>query len=298
MKTSSTRKEYLISLYNTRSIIALAAGVLVILLAGAAIAWKVQVFASAEENRFHYFTVQSNLLAILGAAFMIPYAIEGIRKKRFTIPRWLVVFQYAAASCVAITFVTALTIILPTQGDTAVTGEDFWLHLITPLITVVLFECVETGISLTRQDTLIAQIPYWVYMIIYYIAVIVVGKERGGWSDFYLTQQFWPAWVSVILMLVLGFGVSTLLRVIQNRRAAQSRERITRLWVADMEPAEVLIEAFGLGRYMGAHCDASDLDVPVDIFAMMETRYGVSMDALAKAFIKGTVDAMKGRDIK
>lgn len=75
--------------------------------------------------------------------------------------------------------------------------------------------------------------------------------------------------------------------VIQNRRAAQSRNRITRLWSEDMEREEVLIEAFGLGRYMGAHCDSSELVIPADIFAMLEERYGVTLDALTRAYVRG-----------
>ena len=298
MKVSSSKKEYLISLYHTRSMIALAAGILVVCLAAVAVTTKLLDYAYAEENRLHYFTIQSNILAAVGAAFLIPYAIEGIRKKRFTLPRWLVVFHYACAACAAITFVTAIVIILPVMGRTAVTGTDFWMHLIVPICNVVLFQCVETGTRLSRRDTLIALIPYWLYIIVYYIEVCVIGKENGGWSDFYMTQEFFPIGVSLILMLVIGYGVAAGLRAIQNRLADRGRARITRLWTEDMEPAEVLIEAFGLGRFMGAHCDASDLAVPVDILSLLEERYGVSLDALTKAYLKGSLDAMKGRDIE
>ncbi len=259
---------------------------------------KILNYAYAEENRLHYFTVKSNILAAVGAAFLIPYAIEGIRKKRFTLPRWLVVFHYACASCAAITFTAAMVIILPVQGHTAVTGSDFWMHRIVPICNVILFQCIETGISLNRRDTVVAQIPYWLYMAVYYIEVFVIGKENGGWSDFYLTQKYFSKWITLIIMLVLGYCVASLLRLLQNMRAAQSRNRLTRLWKEDMEREEVLIEAFGLGRYMGAHCDASDLVIPADIFVLLEERYGVPMDDLARAYIKGSMDAMKGLDIK
>lgn len=76
-----------------------------------------------------------------------------------------------------------MVIILPVQGITAVTGTDFWMHLIVPVCNVILFQCVETGISLTRKDTVIAQIPYWLYIIVYYVEVFVIGKENGGWGD-------------------------------------------------------------------------------------------------------------------
>lgn len=288
-----SKKEYLISLYHFRSVVALVAGILAFCVIMVAVMVKLLVYASASENRLHFFTVLSNLLAAVGASFMIPYAVEGIRKKRFTLPRWLIEFQYAGATCVAITFVVSITIILPTQGLTAVTGTDFWLHIIAPVCTVVLFQCVETGIELTRRDIVIAQLPFWAYMAVYYVEVVVIGEENGGWSDFYMTQVYCPIWVSLIALVAVGFGISALLRVINNKRAAQSVRRLTRLWNEDMEPVAVLTEVFGLGRYMGARCDGSDLVVPVDIFAMLEQRYGITMDRLTKAYMRGAMDTIR-----
>ena len=296
-KRTKLKRKYLITLYQTRSIVALVAGILVLCCTMAAVAVKIQVYAFADENRLHFFTVQSNLLSAVGAAFMIPYAIEGIRRKRFTLPRWLVIFQYSGATCVAITLITTLILILPTQGKGALMGTDFWLHLITPLCTVALFQCVETGVILSRKHMIIALIPYWLYMIVYYIEVIIIGKENGGWGDFYMTTAFWPAWVSIILMLTIGFCIAFFLRMVHNKLAIKSRNRIMEKWDPNMEPHELLTEAFGLGRYMGAHCDASDLVIPVDVFSMMEQRYTVTIDALTKAFVKGAMDALKDRQI-
>ena len=294
MKTRRKQHEYLISLYTTRSKIALVSGILMIICTLVVIAHALEDYTGEEESNLHYFTVQSNILAAIGAAFMIPYAVEGIRKKRFALPHWLVLFQYAGASCVAITLVTAMTIILPTQGLMAVQGMNFWLHLITPLCTVVLFLCVETGVCLERRDVFIALIPYWIYMVIYFINVVLVGR----WTDFYMTMAFWPAWVSVVLMLALGTAVAFTLRYIHNKRAAESTERLTRTWQDDMSPVELRVEAFGLGRYMGVHCDHHDLVIPVDIFEMMAKKYDVTLGELSKAFVKGAMDAIREREGK
>ncbi len=293
------RKKYLISLEETRSIVALAAGILVFFCTLAAILIKVEVYMiEMGEHPLHYFTVLSNFLSAIGAAFMIPYAVEGIRKKRFVLPRWVVLFQYSGATCVAVTMVTSLALILPTQGSTAVTGTNFWLHVVTPILTVVLFQCVETGIAFTRRDSLIVLIPYWVYMAVYYVMVILIGKERGGWSDFYMTRAYWPLWVSLVLMLAMGFVISAVLRVVQNRRAAQSWKRIARAWSEDLEPTQLLIEAFGLGRYIGAKCSSGELTIPLDIFTVMAGKYDVSLEKLTKAYTKGALDTIEERSRK
>ena len=120
-----TKKEYLISLYHSRSVVALVAAVLAFCIIMIAVMVKLLVYASASENRLHFFTVLSNLLAAVGASFMIPYAVEGIRKKRFTLPRWLIVFQYAGATCVAITFVVSIAVICPRRGSPQSPGRIF-----------------------------------------------------------------------------------------------------------------------------------------------------------------------------
>ncbi len=282
---------YLIALEEKRSKVALAAGICVFFFTLAAVLIAAEQYISAEENPLHYFTLLSNLWSAAAAAFMIPYAAEGIRKKRFVLPKWIVLFQYAGATCVSITMISALLIILPTQGMMALSGTNFWLHIVTPVCTVVLFESVESGVSFTRRDMLWPLVPYFTYMLVYFIMVIVIGEENGGWSDFYWTQAFWPAGYSALLMAAVGIAAALIMRAVHNRRALNSWESITRLWSDDLEPAELLTEAFGLGRYIGSKGIGAELNVPVDIFRLMSERYGIPVEKLTGAFIKGALDA-------
>ena len=115
-------KKYLIALEERNSKIALAAGILVFFCTMAAIMIKFRDFIqTGDEHPLHYFTVLSNFLSAVGAGFMIPYAVEGIRKKRFILPQWIVLFQFSGAICVAVTMVSTLALILPTQGMPALT---------------------------------------------------------------------------------------------------------------------------------------------------------------------------------
>ncbi len=291
-------KKYLIALEETRSVVALAAGILIFACALASIFVMAKDDQGAYEYPLHYFTVWANFLSAVAAAFMIPYAVEGIKEKRFILPRWIVLFQYAGANSLAITLVSALTIILPTQGVGAISGTNFWLHIITPALTIILFQCVETGVSFKRPELLLTLIPYWVYMAVYFFMVIIIGEKNGGWSDFYMTQAFWPAWVSALLMTAIGFIVSTVLLIIHNKRTAQSWERVKKMWSEDLEPAQLLIEAFGLGRYMGAKYTDGGLAIPFDIFRVMSKQYDIPLDKLTKAYVKGALDACEERNSK
>ncbi len=156
--------------------------------------------------------------------------------------------QYAGANCLAITLISVLAIILPTQGVDAISGPNFWLHLITPALTIVLFQCVETGVRFRRPELLLTLIPYWVYMAVYFFMVIIIGEKNGGWSHFYMTQAFWPVWITALLMTTIGFVISTVLFMIHNKRAEQSWKYVENMWSDRLEPAQQLLEAFGLGN--------------------------------------------------
>ena len=75
-------KKYLIALEETHSVIALITGILILFITLGAIFYMIEI-TTEEENSLHYFTVLSNLLSACGATFMVPFAVEGIRKKRF-----------------------------------------------------------------------------------------------------------------------------------------------------------------------------------------------------------------------
>ena len=295
MVVPKTQKKYLIALEETRSIIALISGTIVFVFTLGAVFYMLNTTPDDEENALHYFTVLSNLLAATGAAFMIPYAVEGIRKKRFVLPRWVVLFQYSGATCVAVTMFSSLVLILPTQGMKSMAGPNFWLHVVTPACTVILFLCVETGIAIKCKEIIIPMIPYCAYSAVYTVMVVAIGKDRGGWSDFYMTQTFWPAWISFLLMMGIGFTVAAIMRIIHNKHAKMSWKRISGMWSSDLEPSELLVEAFGLGRYIGAHCSREELTVPLDIFYLMSEKYDVPVDKLTRAYVKGALDAIGER---
>ena len=47
---------------------------------------------------FRYFTIDMNLFGAVGAGMIVPYAVEGIRKKRFSCPRWTAKLYYVGTS--------------------------------------------------------------------------------------------------------------------------------------------------------------------------------------------------------
>lgn len=293
-KATERSKKYLIALAEQQSILALCAGLLLLVCTFAAIIIWVDSYDGTEEPPLHYFTALSNLMSALAASFMIPYAVDGIRKKHFVLPRYIVLFQFSAATCVSVTMLTSLVLILPTQGVMAVQGTNFWLHIITPLCAVILFQCVETGVSISKREAILCLIPFWIYIAVYFVMVVIVGEERGGWSDFYMARAFWPAWISIIMFLIVGFVMAMVLRLVHNRRAVQFWNRVSMLWTEDTLPEEMLVEAFGLGRYVGRNVNSeTELSVPVSLFEKMSETFGLSVEKLINAYIYGALDSLR-----
>ena len=171
------------------------------------------------------------------------------------------------------------------------------MHIITPALTIVLFQCVETGIRFKRSESLLTLIPYWTYMAVYFFAVIVLGESNGGWSDFYMTQAFWPVWISFLLMVAIGFVVSSVLFAVHNKQAKRNWKYIEN-WSKNLEPTQLLIEVFGLGRYMGEKHTDGELSIPLDIFQTISGQYGIPVERLTKAYIKGALDSIGERSAK
>ena len=296
MKEKDTKhsRKYLIDLVERHSVVALIAGIMVFGITIASIIIWIDGYDHVSEEPLHYFTALSNLMSAIAAAFMIPYAVEGIRKKHFVLPRYIVLFQFSGATCVSITMLTALCIILPIQGADAVTGTNFWLHVVTPLCAVILFQCVETGMTISKRAAILSLIPFWTYITVYFIMVVVIGEENGGWSDIYMTQRFFPVWVTLGLFLSFGFIMTMVMRAVHNLRARQFWKRVSALWTDDTLPEEMLVEAMGLGRYVGKRENSEvELAVPMNIFMKMSERFDIPVEKLINAYIFGALDSMK-----
>ena len=292
MKVSKSKKEYIVALNNKRSIRALIAAIIVSLSTFICVVISV-ISLGEKESAFHYFTNLSNLLSATGALLMLPYAVEGIRKKRFTMPRWVSLFQYAGAVSVFITMTCACTIIYAAKGAAFAFGKhQLWLHLIIPILAIVLFLAVETGQYLTKKDSFIAQIPFWIYTLVYFVMVVLVGKDKGGWGDIYETNRF-PRILVFIALFSIGYAVAIFLRFIHNKIVDRGLRQLTARWEEDADPVELRIEAYGLGRYMASRLDKSEIIIPMDLFQRMSEKCGVPIDDLTTAYTKGVLHGLQ-----
>ena len=292
---------YSIDLDQRHSIIALIAGLVVSVCAFRAVAGGLmtapsEITPERGSSLYRLFTVNSNTLAAFGAVLMIPYAVEGIRNKRFVLPKWIAMFQYAGAICTTLTMLFAVFLIWPGAGaKLAFTGMNFWLHVICPIMSLVLLYTVESYNHFSNQDALLALTPFDIYAVIYIFNVVLLGPENGGWRDIYRLTIYLPATISAPLMFMFGFGIATLIRVLYNRLSEYRHNRMIKSLWSGLTPVELKIEVFGLGRYKGLHNDEDSINFPVDIFRTINRIYGIPIESLSTAYAKGVSDGLKER---
>lgn len=285
-------KQYIIALNKKRSIIALLACTVELLCClysiycGIVLYVKEGYFAS---TLFEYFTVLSGSYGALVSSFIIPFAIDGYRKKRFTYPRWTALLHYSSTLCTTLVFVFAVCFISFYDPVMAFGGYNFNLHVVCPILILIAFFLVEANHSFTARDTFTCMTPVFVYAAVYLYNVVIVKR----WEDFYHFTSFIPFYFSLILMLLLAYGIAFLIRILNNRKNALYRKRLMEKWDDDLDEVAIKIEVYGLGRYMGLSGQSSNVTMNLDILMDIAEKYGIKLEGLTRAYGKGVIDGVK-----
>ena len=83
--------------------------------------------------------------------------------------------------------------------------------------------------------------------------------------------------------------------VIKDRTWKKRNEALTAAWNDEMDPVEIRIEMYGLGRYAGHHEDRSYAVLPLDLVDLLAERFGIGKEDLIRRYIKGLLDGQKER---
>ena len=293
------RRRYIIGLYKRRSIIALIACLLALFFSMNGILFGLIRYTKngvSPKELFRYFTVDINFITAIGAGMLAPFAVEGIRKKRFSCPKWAAKLHYIGTSCISLIMFFAVFVISWTDPVMAFGEANFYLHIVCPVMIVLSFFFIESNYRYTSKDALFCIIPVLIYGFVYFTEVVVKGEENGGWPDYYHFTTNAPVAVSAAAMLAITFGVALLIGRISNilskYRAGKLEEG---LWEDDVSPVEIKIELFGLGRYMGRHEDMSNATLPLDIIELLSHKYGLKKEELIRSYTKGLMDGIDMR---
>ena len=245
---------------------------------------------------FCMFTVNSNILAAVSSFAIIPYAIDGIRKKEYVLPNWVVVFMMTGTTAVALTFLVSLFILSPVKGFVLIfTGSRFFLHGVCPILNILAFCLFITSHKVKVKETFFSLIPVAIYATVYFIMVVVITEANGGWNDFYGFATRIPFWIPAILILPLTFGIATLIRLWHNYSFVKRRKNEAQIFLEYFEgkDAEQIITEMGKAR--AKLQPSGDVIVPTFVIkkVMIFTESELDIDTACRMYLDGYLEAVK-----
>ena len=295
MEEKNTRKyttvrQYLVNLQRWRSLAALFACMITFYCSGWTITASLVYYSQMGwelTDYFRYFTTLSNMMTSVAAAFIIPFAINGIRLKRFVYPRWLALFHYSGVVFTTLTFVFSMVFILPWDPEFALGNGNFVLHVVCPIAIFIAYQLVESDEEISNRELVLCLSPFLLYCAVYVVMVVFVGEGKGGWEDLYMLNTFVPAYVSLpavwVLIVLLALGIRKLSNIVKGKR----RRKLIARWDTTKLPVSIKVEMYGLGRFHGLHGEGNELGIPYDLIYFLAQRYDMKMDELLRPYVKG-----------
>lgn len=226
---------------------------------------------------FRMFTVLSNILVGVASAMTIPFAVDGIRKRNYHLPRWIVTLTFVSVNCISLTFLVALAVLSPRAGFATIMtdGKNLFLHTIVPILAIVSFLFVNAYHTVKFKTAFLAVLPVFVYAMVYLVSAIIIGEENGGWRDHYHFEELMPWYYILPIMLLFSFGVACLLRVVHNRMHRRDQLATERYYQTSAEyDLPTVEEAIRKLARDDKACNADgDVTVPRRIIRFFEKKY-------------------------
>ena len=255
-----------------------------------------QNFDNMGIRTFCMFTVNSNILAALSSFAIIPYAIDGLRKKEYILPNWVVVFMLTGTTAVALTFLVSLFILSPVKGFVLIfTGSRFFLHGVCPVLNILAFCVFVTSHKITVKQSFFALIPVAIYAIVYFVMVVLIPKDLGGWDDFYGFATRVPIWISATVILPLTFGITTLVRLWHNHSFSKRRQNEAQIFLDYFDGKEAREILFEMGKGRAKIQPYGDVVLPTMVIKKIVyfTDSDLSINDACRLYLDGYLDAVQ-----
>ena len=212
---------------------------------------------------FCMFTVNSNIFVGIAMLMALPYTIDGLRKGYYHLPNWCVKLMFSATTAVALTFLVSLFILSPVKGFRLIfSGSRFFLHGVCPILAILTFTIFICDHFITVKEIIWALIPVFLYAVVYFVMVVVIGEERGGWDDFYGFATRVPLWVSIIVITPLTFGTAALLRLGHNKCCLRRRQQDAALYREALGKADIRDIVAYMARARRRESNTADIVIP------------------------------------
>lgn len=180
--------------------------------------------------------------------------------------------------------------------DRAYKGFNILTHLFCPILILISFFMTENGYLYTLRDRLLGLIPFVLYIVVYFTEVVLIGEAHGGWPDIYRITKYAHPLPAIAILLVMSFAINTLIAVISNHFTKKRMTKLYLYWDDEVDPVEVRIEAYGLGRMYAQKGEKHSVQIPLDLLEHLAKKYHLDTEDLMKPFVKGLLNGFKERE--
>ena len=168
---------------------------------------------------FLFFTTDANLLTAVASVIVAVYDIRILRGKADALPKYAELLKYVGVVSLMLTFATVMLFLIPLYGVSyELGGTNCHMHLVAPMMSLFSFLFCEKRSKISLKESLLGLLPTAVYASVYYVMVIAIGEENGGWIDFYAFNQVGLWFPVLIAIMAATFGICMLVRLPFNAR--------------------------------------------------------------------------------
>ena len=166
---------------------------------------------------FWFFTNDSNIFAAIASVVVAIFDVKILTGKAELLPAAALILKYSGTVCLTVTMLTCLFYLAPKHSFSFIFGETFFhVHLGAPLMSLISLCMFEKGRRLSVAAAHFAYVPLLVYSAVYFIMVVVIGEENGGWRDIYSFNANDNFLLSLVVMLAQFVLVIYSVRAVYN----------------------------------------------------------------------------------
>ena len=167
---------------------------------------------------FRFFTTDANILTAAASAIVAFHDVRILRGKADALPRYAELLKFTGVVSLMLTFITVMTVLVPVYGiGYELGGTNFHVHLAAPMMSLFSFLFCEFRYRISLKESLLSLLPPAVYAVVYYVMVVAIGSDNGGWIDFYCFNQGGHWFSALLAVLLVTFIIGTLIRGTRKR---------------------------------------------------------------------------------
>ena len=172
---------------------------------------------------FSKYTNLSNMLSLLFSLLYLIFGIIAFAKKRFEIPKIILLFRFLAVVSLMVTFFVVMAGFISGWGVDSfswafIDNSALEFHLICPILSLISFLFFETTMRLKFRHILFSSLLTYVYTVIS-VTLNILKIWHGPYPFLYVYEQ--PFLMSVLWVVVINGGsmlIGFLILIIKNRR--------------------------------------------------------------------------------